>query len=710
MVLTKDIISSLGKSLYRLPWRPIMSFGLILAAGAYFFLGMDFSKRAAAIGAKSELEHFLDDRSENDPALAADLARLRSEFGDLPVAAKLKLDSVSDNKNSNYAPLSSQLQRQEPLHEIRLIKLFQSSGIPLADPAFEIFLVGFDEAIRILPNPVDRIAVLESLESASKIPDDWRFVQQGYLELLVWRATRETPDLWEYYKREHEWLAALIAERCFIDMKSMAEMGEFGASDLEQRLQSLVQAAYRHHAMIHEMYEVSPKETVNAYHVFECYGEALEITRNRFQIPLDQTVAVLFANPAVFDNEKDGDPVAAPGEAEANFLRQVNDKPNVWKYSQAIPMAMQLYKDVPDYAEEVLNLTGGNPIFIVQIYEAYGPSGKSEDKTLLTNACAAIAKYDLVALKTLDQYKGNEDFRTALADSRINTRIIPFAERFPELIDEATGDPEYVNKVLDENGKFKDHEQWWEALPGGSIFKVADNWRNGYPCDWSEVGWAVYDTADIALMVATVGTSKVVTSSAKFGVKSAGRMSAHVVDDLAELPAKTIKFSRQGVAVTDEVAGIGGKVVPMLKLAARSGDEIVEQGAKALPKTSGSRAGSVIRNTADDIAERIGRASDPKHLGKWRTVAFGMMAVKLYARQDLLKKAPDQMGKSLMEATAAALEIPGRVLAAAVSELLKQLGVNRFPVWPFHLFTTGALLGLAMFTFQLGRPRHVRPL
>lgn len=196
------LLNLAASGLKRAPWRTIIVGALIVSAIGYGLLGWDFSVRAATSGAKSEAQRLLDEQVKNNPVIADKISQLRSEYGEVAVAAKLSLDAKLAGESVNNEPLAIQLERNEPVHEAVLINLVQVTGMSPGDPALETFLTSYDSAIRLMPDPEQRVATLSSLREASKSQADWQYIREGYDALLVWQATREAPALWDLYKKE----------------------------------------------------------------------------------------------------------------------------------------------------------------------------------------------------------------------------------------------------------------------------------------------------------------------------------------------------------------------------------------------------------------------------------------------------------------------------------------------------------------------------
>ncbi|MEG1980729.1 MAG: hypothetical protein RR060_08360, partial [Victivallaceae bacterium] len=82
----------------------------------------------------------------------------------------------------------------------------------------------------------------------------------------------------------------------------------------------------------------------------------------------------------------------------------------------------------------------------------------------------------------------------------------------------------WVDRYFDANGILRNpSDSFLELCPFvGGIATVADNWAKGYPCEWSEIGFAALDVADCALLIASAGGSSGITA-AKTAAVSTGK-------------------------------------------------------------------------------------------------------------------------------------------------------------------------------------------
>lgn len=692
--------------LKRAPWPSMVCVALIIGALAYLIFGWSWSQRAAAVGAESQVTRFLEAHAEQNPELAHELTKLRRTYGDAAVATKLKLDERAAREALDIKTLQDQLQTGEPLYEIELTRLALGIDLQQEEDTLENFLVDYDMHLRMVPDQAEIREVLDALHDATESPADWRFVWRGFGELLVWKATREQPVLWSLYTREFDWLSDLIGARLMleIDLESIYE-SDFSVDDILRRIRELLMVAEAYGDLLEVLYNKAPEQAMLAYHVIEVYGDALTITTSRYGVPLDEAVAVLFANPGVLETlVQEVGKGKDPAELQASFLNEVRSRhPNVWTHAAVTVMALQLFHDAPVHAEEVLTRFGSNPSFIDQLYETYGPDTVNGNAKLLRVVAAALAKYGDVAAYVLYEKRNNQAFRTALVDPDIGIRIVPYAARFPDKLGQVLEDPGWIDKYFEEDGRLRDAERWWEALPGGSLAKVASNWVNGYPCDWSEMGWAVFEVVDVGLMFATVGTSKVMTSSAKTTVKVGVRVGARTAD-AAE---KTLSLIRRGA----HTAGGAGDFSKSTNLLAKASRGVAESAEVTANRVKWLDLDAMVKR-GDEFSENISKLSQTKNMKIWKRAGYILAAGKLYARKAALAKAPEQIAQTGTDLAVETAKVPGRILAETVRQIAQEMGagINRLFVPVVHLGIVAVLLLAAGAVRRISGPQAVEQL
>ena len=184
-------------------------------------------------------------------------------------------------------------------------------------------------------------------------------------------------------------------------------------------------------------------------------------------------------------------------------------------------LALRLNRDVPALAESLLREYGQYdiPAFL---YTYFGTSPEALDQ-----AARAVHYYGENALVILQRYAETGRLESFLRNPKIGHRIVPFlAKKMDAGLDLAREDPKWVDRYFDEEGRAVP-EPWLMAIPFvGAPLQVTRNWFNGIPNEWSELGWAAWDVADVLLLVASLGTTtgaQAVKTTVKNVVKVGGK-------------------------------------------------------------------------------------------------------------------------------------------------------------------------------------------
>ena len=146
---------------------------------------------------------------------------------------------------------------------------------------------------------------------------------------------------------------------------------------------------------------------------------------------------------------------------------------------------------------------------------------------LVAVAAETIYKCQEPGWATLQKYRKDTKFKDFLLDKRIGFRVVPYILRFGEekAFSDMRKDARWVDECFDKDGNLKRKDvSWYEMSPvGGDLGTVMKKWCQGRPCSAEEIGWAAFDTADMVAMAFSLGMSKVATSAAKTGGKSAAK-------------------------------------------------------------------------------------------------------------------------------------------------------------------------------------------
>jgi len=261
---------------------------------------------------------------------------------------------------------------------------------------------------------------------------------------------------------------------------------------------------------------------LNTFALFSNYGGVIQNCVRHGKIPVDELMDVMFANQDFLDKHA----ADLTDEKIAAKLITIRDShPAVWNAAKLSPLCLQLFDDVPNFADSLCEKHGSDDIAAF-LYTKYGEA--------VPQAAAAINKFGDIAIYVLSRYEKSDLFRNALKDQHLGVRIIPYIIQFGDTgLERIADNKSWLDKYFDEEGNARQKE-WWTSIPGGGAADVVRNWYNHYPNEWSEIGWAALDVADATLLVASLGASSGVSAAktgaatgaknaAKIGVKNVGR-------------------------------------------------------------------------------------------------------------------------------------------------------------------------------------------
>jgi hypothetical protein len=212
-------------------------------------------------------------------------------------------------------------------------------------------------------------------------------------------------------------------------------------------------------------------------------------------------------------------------------------------------------------------------------------------------------------------------------------------------LEKLASDPRYLAKLVDEQGTPRKAD-WWQAVPVvGGIANVARNFATDRPSDWSEMGWAAWDVVDAALIVGSLGASKVATEVGKQGLKTAARVAGReaaasagtrtvavaatrtpsLLEGIAKTSARSTSRAASGLAVssTGKIAAATAARVGILSASLRIGSRVVVLVARPMMAVSAKAFQTTRRVFA-------AAASMPPAIRLW--VTRGLLGISLMAR------------------------------------------------------------------------------
>ncbi|QGJ70969.1 Hypothetical protein PBC10988_26720 [Planctomycetales bacterium 10988] len=458
--------------------------------------------------ATTELNEITEELMREDPEAAATITRLREnrEVRELALAS-----AVHESKTRGGLPaVRSLLKESTPLQplpgEIRLAML-ATDPQKLPSAAYrDRFLSAHGTAVQVLQtsgNPAHTQAYLDQLELLAHSDDRWQSVYDDSFSLVVAEVV-DDPSLWDYYLQEKEegWIEEALTQAVV-----MAE-GDPNPDSQEEIIADFLQVAQEYHPYFKQALMEHGFDG-NLFFLFNQYGNVIEIAITKHALPIDEVLEVIFANTDYFE-EKQAEQSETELAATLAYLR--NHKPSVWQEARYSALTLRLHDEVPQYAEEIF-IQYPQEDLAAFLYAGY------EDE--IVNAATAVAKFGDLAVYILTQYQDAPEFHEALGREEIGPRLIPYVARFNDRgLDRLEENKAWLDKYFTKDGTPKE-EEWWTQIPGGAAAKVAKNWSQGHPSEWSEIGWATLDVADAALLVASFGSSGAVTTSVKQGAKTA---------------------------------------------------------------------------------------------------------------------------------------------------------------------------------------------
>lgn len=540
----------------------------------------------------------------DNPKAADYITRAQERFGQFNTAVAIQA--------TDRTYLNPEAAKQAFDVRSRLVALYR--GDRTEDPDF-LWSHGMAvDAMSDLPEEADEYLI--ELEKARGDLDYWSLVRSDPVALTS-KLLKTDVDLRKEYTEHRDWYIALTEVLVAMigvmdDPNQAAETADF------IRLDDVFAVTRGSGSLLRQLVPnpgESPVETCIYFETFRQFGEVISLTAKE-GIPLNETVEVIVLNRDALltdSEEHTGSPVGLPINVAARLVNLHQTRPGVWSAAQRDGYVLTFDELVPSLAQPVLEKHGelGPASLIVTQYP-----------DLATQAAEIVQRYGQLGIAVLAQYDGSDRFRQLLKSNDVDHRIAMVAVlKADEGLEAALENPSYVDKWIGKDGDpLKD--QWWVGVPlVGSIAKVAVNYADGVPSDWGEIGWAAWDIADIGLMVASFGSSKVLTSGAKQAVKqTAKRTGKAAAKKMSSQAAKKSLRSVRPTALSRMVTAIQtSKVAAPIRWTQRT--IIAVDGTR---KTLGGKmvmAGQRIVQTAKKI---------PAPVRKW--TARGLLGASLFVR------------------------------------------------------------------------------
>ncbi|MBL4771891.1 MAG: hypothetical protein JKY61_12310 [Planctomycetes bacterium] len=692
-------------------WKhnPKMRAGILIALLAVLVYKHEYFLRdPEAVKTRQEAEEMLGRLADSDPQAAAQIAKIKDK-GKLRALEVAALSTEEGGRRrSQIADLGAEMALTGDVpYRARL------AYIALDDPelrgveAREEFLVSHGSAVQMIEAELGLPAVDEYLQKLEECREDvsvWPLVRDDALALTLWRAGC-APEQLGFYRRSREWLSTPLATIYCSESRPQEMMPQ----DME-KLQ-------RHEGVLAILLNEGALGYAGIQMVLT-HGSLIEQLWSQYQLDPIEVANVIFFNQDQVS--PDGGDHVKRGDAVTRLAQVASDYPLVWLAAQETPLALRFHSDARHVAEEVLTEYGPDDVTSL-IYTRFDPELKGV--AAVPVAAEAIAKYGDLAIWVFGNYD-HPDFVEQLVhwmeNDQVGHRIVPFVVKFGEsAFNKVNEDPGFVNRYFNEDGSRRvDEYQWLENVPGGAAVNVARNWAKGHPCEWSELGWAALDVAELGLLVASAGTSSAGSAAARVGT---GTAKATVKAGVKGAAKGTIKTSRSATRANWKAKlegigrGLGGAVDAKITKLARSNSRLAKLAANSLGLGKGSvRLGAHLAAGSISLAGRgamgilqagakftVGSA---KLAGKHRRLvaraglALGL-TVTFFARTlPNAESIGKGVGSLFSDVAIGSAQLVGSALAGATARILSELssGVQliRLSLYAALMFAIVVALGL----------------
>ncbi len=433
-----------------------------------------------------------------NPQAAAELTRIR-ENNDINAVAAALSDAEARGETAAVEDLvDRKIKTGKTPAEIRLASLAVDPNLLPTKASRDEFLWAHASAVQVLDqdsNGAAADAYLNRLEQSAQSPESWRIAKANPMAMLVVECVTAT-DLREYYEQDQVWLDPVI-----VGVAARADMSD---SEKKALVSDVVRVAYDNRPYFKQAV-TEQKLDAGAFFLFAQFGPVIRLMAGSGNVPLNETLDVIFANSDFLQRFK----ADAPEKLAARLLKIRVQKPAVWRAARKTFLALRLNEDAPNVADRLFEKYAVDDIAAL-LYAGY--EGE------VVYAAQAVDKFGDLAIYILNRYVRSRRFHEALR-ANFGPRLIPYVARFGDQGIERLGDNQgWLDKYFQRDGTPKEDE-WWTQIPGGGALNVARNWAKGYPNEWSELGWGALDVADAALAVASFGASEAVTETAQEGAE-----------------------------------------------------------------------------------------------------------------------------------------------------------------------------------------------
>ena len=504
-------------------------------------------------------------------------------------------------------------------------------------------------------------------EVAQKGGKDWRVIKKNAFALAVYAATREHVELWSWYLDNYEWCDSFLSTcnpRPNDDEAELVVVLEFtrGHQKLLQRfnqeLSSLTEDELKNIGTDKEDVASTRESLYAACLTFVgTYADVLEVIHESGKnISLLETMSVIANNCNAFNFDTREDRRTAGQE----LLALYEQHRILWDFAteDCGLDVVKFHRAVPAYSEQLIGAFGRMGV-IPFLYQNYNDSDR-----LLQTASDVIYRCAEPGWAVLEKFHDNRQFKELMQNDRVGWRVVPYyLKKGDETFSELGDDVRWIDEMLDKDGNQKRRDVIFaEALPFiGDTVTVVRKWSTGRPVSASELGWAAFDVADMAMMAFTFGASKAATTTVKAGGKAAAkRIGRNATKSLTKTGMRRIEQGAAARLVSDAVVR-GGRNELRDAFIKNGGRQVERKGISFLRRSAGFFKKPV--ELADDAFRKF-RKLPP---GTKKAIYKGAYAVGWFKffGHTLPDKGPDA-GRNLLEDVGATLgELTNAVCAGA---------------------------------------------
>jgi hypothetical protein len=468
---------------------------IVLFGGWWFFRGSDLLENF--FGEAPEVEYFkktIQELKATDPLAANALdaiARQRDmQEWALAFKAREKVDGLSGVRT-----LAKKIEQERPAYEKVLVDIASRPDAFNDKQERDRFLQAYDAYFEFFgERTVDEDA--RSLERFAGNAVYWYAIKDDPAALVMLQngVFEGESRLLDFYVEQKDWLQFALSSA----MACLADNTDTRPRVDVNFMKNVILRSMQFYPASKAFAELEGDDGFIFSAIFLEYAHILSPAVSQYHLPPEEAAGVIFANAdqylAVPVDAQFSPGELRRGEEQARELAYLKEKKNsIWNRAQEYPLILRFEKDAPDAAERLLNRYENLPVFIYSLYP---------DEAV--QAIRAVDLYGDLALAVLQKYSHSERMHAKLREEKVNTRIVPLVlrhgDRAFELLED---DTRWLDRYVERDGTPRDDSQGWLfAIPlVGAPMMVINNWRNGYPNTWGELGWAGLDVIGCVTLV-----------------------------------------------------------------------------------------------------------------------------------------------------------------------------------------------------------------